>query len=686
MSVSVYRLISLALIFFFCSIADCHSDTDSRKIFRVGQSAWNSGDFDRAAGLWAPMLGDKIYGPVCKLMLAAGYKKSGNLKKSEEILNSLIKSDPSGIFKNSAESILWEVLSAQNKPAAATMLKKMIGSANDREKPALIFSAAELEKRLGNFASASGHFKTLFLNYPASFEGLKAADEIEALAAAGKVPRPNFSESEQLARAERLFAKGRFDLSCEVYEKVLKTKPSDKKLMLRLAKSKYKERHNQKAISILKDLLKNNASEADKLEAYHLLSLIYWRLDRDRDFEQYCRKILDKGTIKHKRKALFNLAAHSYEKRRFSESESYLKKVLATDPDSSLKSDVKWKLAWIKYWQENFKGAAEEFRQARNSSTGKRLENASKYWEARCLLQAGRPTDAENLLKEIVNVYPLDYYATEASRILRMLGAVNVSEQNGAGFPDVNLGDDLKKQPSIAAASVLIQDGLHEFALIHLENLPKSIRACPPVALLTAKTAYDAGRHHEAQDILSAAFGGLVENPPADAPSEFIEIAFPRIHHEQTLQLAQKFSLDPNLVWAVIRQESRYDPRAISPAGALGLMQVTPAAAGVAVTKGKVSAQAISDMLDPQQNIAHGIRILAKNFKSFQGKLVPAVASYNADIRKVRTWVKIFDKLKQDEFIESIPYQETRMYVKKVLAGYRAYGKLHEKKDLVGFW
>jgi soluble lytic murein transglycosylase len=91
-------------------------------------------------------------------------------------------------------------------------------------------------------------------------------------------------------------------------------------------------------------------------------------------------------------------------------------------------------------------------------------------------------------------------------------------------------------------------------------------------------------------------------------------------------------------------------------------------------------------LLEPKQNITHGIRILAKNLSGFNGRIVPAIAAYNADIRKVRDWVKKNEKMSQDEFIENIPYLETRIYVKKVLAGFRAYGKLHRQKDIVGFW
>jgi len=91
-------------------------------------------------------------------------------------------------------------------------------------------------------------------------------------------------------------------------------------------------------------------------------------------------------------------------------------------------------------------------------------------------------------------------------------------------------------------------------------------------------------------------------------------------------------------------------------------------------------------MLDPKRNLQLGIQVLAKNLRSFNGKIVPSIASYNADIAKVRQWMRRNGNLKQDEFIESIPFAETRMYVKKVLANYHAYNRLYQKKELAGLW
>ena len=115
-------------------------------------------------------------------------------------------------------------------------------------------------------------------------------------------------------------------------------------------------------------------------------------------------------------------------------------------------------------------------------------------------------------------------------------------------------------------------------------------------------------------------------------------------------------------------------------------MQVTPSATGKVPKEGKIPAKIVTEILQPSNNVGYGVKILATNLRSFKGSLVPALASYNADIRKVRQWVKRNGKMKQDEFIENMPYRETRLYVKKVLAGYLAYRELHKRNDLASRW
>jgi len=655
--------------------------------FVEGKKLLDAGNLEAASDAWSNVFSDGLYGPVSFILLARSYRKSGNIQKSEELLKELLRKHPTSVYGAVAKDELVQVLCEQKKAEVAPLLTNMIARAQDKDKPMLLLRLAKLEKNTGNYAKSAEHFKDLFLNYPASVEGIKAGEELAWLVFHGKIQKPSYSESEQSARVNRLYAKGRFDLAAEAYQTLLKEKPGDKGLTLKLARCRFKDRWNLTAVQLLKDLVKGDLSDHDRMEALHLLSLAYWRLDRDKDFELCTTEILAKGSAGFKKKVLFNLGAHYYEKRKFTEARTNFERLLKLGPDQSVKVDVKWKLAWIKYSSGQYKEAAEAFREVRSVSSGGKIENASRYWQARSLMNVNRAAEGQPILKEIVKESPLSYYGIEAARLLKAGGAPADGETPPLRkFPDVGLSREQNSNKLVADSSKLMEKGLHEFALLNLEALPKAVRSSPATAFLMAKAAFGAERYRMAQELLTPVFGSFMENPPADAPPEFVEMAFPRVHFAETTLHAKKHSVDPHLIWAVIRQESRYDPSVVSPAGALGLMQVTPEAAGVAARSGRIPAAAIADILDPRKNIGVGVRVLAKNLHSFGGKVVPAVASYNADIRKVRDWVRRNGKLKPDEFIENIPYLETRLYVKKVLAGYHAYSVLHKKKNLAGFW
>ena len=136
---------------------------------------------------------------------------------------------------------------------------------------------------------------------------------------------------------------------------------------------------------------------------------------------------------------------------------------------------------------------------------------------------------------------------------------------------------------------------------------------------------------------------------------------------------------------AVIREESAYNPLAISTAGALGLMQVMPH------TGQKIAAQVGSDgfsrerLFDPCYNIRFGSWYLGHLAEKFNHNLVYAIAAYNAGPDIVTKWIQQFGYREQDEFIESIPYTETRQYVKKVLRSYRQYGKIYGPESRTAF-
>lgn len=658
----------------------------SELVFSEGYRHYTEGDVAAAEKLWIGIRSDSVYGPVTLILLARAYHAARDPRNAVRLLKDFVAKGEPGPYGEVARTIYVEALCAARDTEAIPLLQAMIRNGSAHERPKHIYSLAKLYRFSGDHAKAAEQYRTLFLEHPASVEGLRASDELAWMVVHGKIDKPVFSESEQLGRARRLSQEGRFDLAAESYTFLLKSRPADVDLMLKLASCQFRARKNKEAIRTLKEILGKNISLHDRMEALYLLSRVYWRLDRTREFERCCQEIIEKAPPKLKHKVAFNLGAYYYERGNFSAAFEHFKRLVNSPINDTMKSDVTWKIAWIHYRTGKYGEAAEAFRNTRVISPNGRVANPSRYWQARSLMHLGKTLEAKALFQQICWSAPLDYYGQEAARLLNTMGSPINSNGTRASFPDITLSETVLETEQVAAAKKLMNHGLHELALANLEHLPRSTSSAPSVVFLMARAAYGAQKYKRAREILATAFGQFMDNPPENAPPELVEIAFPRIHRDVTVRAAKDQGVDPHLVWAIVRQESLYDATAVSPAGALGLMQVTPKAAGLGDKKGRISPDELERILTPEQNLASGIRILSKNLRSFRNKVVPAIASYNADIQKVREWVSRNGSLSEDEFIENIPFFETRTYVKKVLAGYHAYAQLHRKFDLAGLW
>ena len=165
-------------------------------------------------------------------------------------------------------------------------------------------------------------------------------------------------------------------------------------------------------------------------------------------------------------------------------------------------------------------------------------------------------------------------------------------------------------------------------------------------------------------------------------PGSLIETLFPLAFLDKAREEAEPYNLDPFLVLALMRQESAFNPNARSSANAVGLMHlIPPTARRVARSLGETN-PGTDDLKNPSLNIKLGVKYLNQLLERFQDNPVFALAAYNAGPHKVKQWIEIRSALKDLEFIESIPYNETRNYVKKVLRNYVIYKTLYDKQNV----
>ena len=153
---------------------------------------------------------------------------------------------------------------------------------------------------------------------------------------------------------------------------------------------------------------------------------------------------------------------------------------------------------------------------------------------------------------------------------------------------------------------------------------------------------------------------------------ELHELYYPLAFWPEVVAASKIVSLDPYLILSVMREESRYEPEAQSVAGACGLMQLMPQTAYKYNKTIKVNLKKTPGLYNARSNILLGSYYLRRLLDRF-GSIPLALASYNGGEDMVREWLKKRKYATVDEFIEDIPYDETRNYVKKVMTTYFEY-------------
>lgn len=165
-----------------------------------------------------------------------------------------------------------------------------------------------------------------------------------------------------------------------------------------------------------------------------------------------------------------------------------------------------------------------------------------------------------------------------------------------------------------------------------------------------------------------------------------LSLRFPLAYRDTVQQYSKKYTVPPEFVYAIIRQESSFREDATSSAGARGLMQVMPYTAGVVSKADKIAYNNKDQLFLSQKNINIGIAYLKQLSKRFSNHPILIAAAYNAGPKQVVYWLKTHPPKEIDVWIETLPWQETRNYLKNVMAFYVVYQyRLTQKTNLESF-
>jgi soluble lytic murein transglycosylase len=323
-----------------------------------------------------------------------------------------------------------------------------------------------------------------------------------------------------------------------------------------------------------------------------------------------------------------------------------------------------------------------------DAARGTEVSGRERYFYARSLLELGQKERGLAELEALVKEVPLSYYMLHAYSRLRALEpsrAATALEASRVGAMAQEFRFQARpefEEPPFKRALELLSVGEVESARRELElSGLSSGSAAPPVlwgiGLLYAK----AGLDREAHTVVRGLLSDWLHRWPAGDWVKAWELAFPRPYEKFVQKEALRSQIGEALIYAVMREESAFDPAAESPASAYGLMQlIEPTARSMAKPLGLPSTP--HALKQPSINIALGARTLSKLGAGFEKNPVLAIPGYNAGPGRPRRWLKERPATDFDVWVELIPIRETRRYTKRVLAARAAYAAVYYPDQL----
>jgi len=338
-----------------------------------------------------------------------------------------------------------------------------------------------------------------------------------------------------------------------------------------------------------------------------------------------------------------------------------------------------WELAWFYHRQNDPKKAL------RYLSKGLKIKKMTPevrakftYWKGKLLYAQGKETAAKKSFKHLVTWYPNTYYGLLLTQRNDELGKFSIPK--AASTPSKFWHDhpphpSKKEQKLLRRAEFLLAVEEPEQAVREMQKTVSSGES-RAVVWEVSKLMKQYHQYTPLQSLVLRYYTWDMKRL-AVKDQHVWKFAFPRPYWDHLKKYAEQSGIDPYLALSVIREESLFNPQAISSTRAIGLMQLMPKTAKQVARGVNVPLKSKADIFDPLVNTLLGTHYLGRLSRSFQEELIYTVGSYNAGPGNMGKWVNHWEKYPIDEFVEHIPFMETQNYVKRVFRTYQLYKRIY---------
>ncbi len=603
--------------------------------------------------------------------------QSNQLPAADAILSGFAAKYPDSIFTPQVPVLEANLLLQQNQPDRTLQILRAHAGEALASRPDYLLALAKADAALNQSAESLALYRRVLDEAPLSPEAAVAQARLQSSGQWSAL-----SPGERRHHADAVFNGGRFNEAALEYHSLASDTTlsgSERDSVLLAAATCDLKLKRLSANSLASILDSNDENGAHRLYLTMEVARTNTDLTAQQDLVNQLRTRF--ATSPWLAEALFSSGNLYMLKHDYPSAIPYYAELARRFPDSKNADNAHWRAAWLNYRQRNYPEAERMMdEQLRLFRDGKNVP-AALYWRGRMYLdQEHNPTTAAAYFGTVERVFQHYYYAAISQQRLQGIGSAVIpatvpmldsfqSEQIPTLTEDVPEDD-----PHLAKARLLANAGLNDY-------LAQEIHAAEGSdgwgSLAEAKLYASYGEAYRAMRSLKKAIPFYTSAPIDELPVDYWRILFPEEYWATIQEESARNGLDPYMVASLIRQESEFNPRVVSYANAWGLMQLEPLTGRQMAQKtGYSSHLDTAALLDPTINIKLGCAYLKQTLDRYSGQQEYTFASYNAGESRVDAWKAAGEYTGIDEWVESIPFTETRDYVQAIMRNEQIYREL----------
>jgi soluble lytic murein transglycosylase len=661
--------------------ASLHAGTNAGALawFAIGYAHYLDGQYPEAISAMqkaAPKMGE--LGDYTAFFIGNSYVLTNQPEASFTYLRDFAARYPDSIYAHDAVIAHAKALLADNRPAEAVRLLQSAGGSGVEAE----FYLAKAYEASGQSRQAAELFRHIYYDYATNYLADQASAELKKIPETEFLPQPTFADHQK--RAAQLYKGRHYNEAVSEYKAMVDTAPAGMRsdVLIKYANALIKTGQNREAASVL-DRIPDDGSDASAEKWYQRLELARSAQDNARMQEilTYMRSNTPHSVWLES--ALMSTGNMYLLRKDYDRAIDYYRELQERFPQSEKASYAHWKYAWLTYRQGRNDEAKKAFaRQVELYPASAEVPNAM-YWRAR-LAEDDRDTAlARAYYSKLSERYKNYYYGVLARKRLAMMPST--APANVAALQQISAakkydGESLRTTPPAddlhySRAKLLENAGALDLAVRELQNGTNDGPSWEMVEVARMYTA--AGEYFRALQALKKCVSGYFAMEIKQLPAEYWQGLFPRPYWDSLRRYADDNGLDPYLVSALIRQESEFNPSAVSRSNALGLMQLLPSTGKGEAKQLGLKGYKQDSLFDPEVNIELGTRYFRKMVDHFNGQIEYALAAYNAGDNRVEEWRSSGTYRDIAEFVESIPFTETREYVQAIVRNAEVYKRVY---------